>query len=1395
MSLTADARKRVTILIVGAVVLLLSGASLALYREWHIHQWYLNDRKVGLEAAANGQDVNAINDLYPYLSRYPDDIDALIAYAKSRQKVSMPKSEHLRRTVDALRNVLRLDPSRTEQRRTLMEIYNDVGMFTEANDQASALLDRLPNDKEGLTVKTHALLVLHDYDQSLQTAETALKLDPDNVTVQLDRLRDMYQLGDTPDKILGAASDLVKAHPNDQAALLVQGFSFELTGDPTDAKSSYHSAAMAPLKDKTTAMTLVQHLNAWNLWQESFAILNKLVDSGDTDAEVALLRRYWEIGDFNDLLKLHAKAANVLTDTESLALYADALRSVGKSDEASATLATLAQRPDDNIAAAWLAIERRPDQIAAGRSYFKDVRTACTIALQDTPNDPYLLYYDGIAAAAMAETDVAIDEWSKAASDNRTWAMPLVQESQELLLKGKIDQASFAADQARQRAPFSTTVALAEATVLFAQVDSGNTDNLAALKSLIGQIQKHSPGEENSLRMSAALYARDGDLDTAKAIAQSLIDRNPPVSANTLLALASVSRKWKLGLETECLDHLDQHYGRTPDSVMSRAMDDAAAGHAAAGKQLLEDAVQSASADQQPGYRIALARYLEVNGDPDATQNWSALGDEYPNDAAVQRAVLGSLAAYQDRAFYDRTISRVHDLLGSDSILWKMARARRLLDNPNDPKSVAEATVLLEDVTQREPDSAPAKLLLGLARARVGDLSEAKALLTEAQKLKPDSALMAIDLARLLQYTGDYDGAAQQLEGVANGKAANLQDKLGAAQLLSEQGDVDAAVKILEPITDSSSPPGRQLLLASLYCRQKEYDRSMEVCQRLLNKKPLDPGVVLLAAQLDMLTQNRPAAYLVLQKLDQTALNQGEKDLIAANFYYEFSDHAKALDLYRAATQLIPDNAVAWFGVIGCDMTLGKPADAMAAVDQALKVKQLSDNPRLLALQDDAILIKTAGDGPVFVQLLQMLVKDPGAGDAPATTLRALEELVASDYTPDVMMQKLQSLADSLPHFLPAQTVLIQTELKLGRAVDAAQTAARAAHDFPTDSLPAQLGVMAYAAQGRWADALNMAQMWRSRLIGDVRAVDVQIAEIQIRAGDPAAALQTLAPYLTPDGLKADPSGQTAEVQAQALLAQGDADGASGVIWDEGIRHPITQMQLIDQVASGFPEPQAVAWLQRMDKLLAGQPNSGQVQLQLASAWDTLAQRTSNPDYAKASSDLISKLEQDPTVSANAYLIEAMTHEERGQAPQAEAAYRQALAKGNLLTAKNNLAMLLAKEGKFKEAENLAKECVAADPKDANFYDTLAEVSELGKQTSEALDAMRTALLLEPDNAQWRVNLAQMQLAAGRREDAKATIGEIDAMTPGASGMPLNYQKRLQSLRDQLNSGTAASLP
>jgi len=92
---------------------------------------------------------------------------------------------------------------------------------------------------------------------------------------------------------------------------------------------------------------------------------------------------------------------------------------------------------------------------------------------------------------------------------------------------------------------------------------------------------------------------------------------------------------------------------------------------------------------------------------------------------AVQRAALASTAAYRDRAFFGRTIERLRSLLGDDSVVWKLAEGRYLLDAPPNPKNTSDAIALLQDVVGRNPNSVGGHLFLAAAKERAGDFAGA----------------------------------------------------------------------------------------------------------------------------------------------------------------------------------------------------------------------------------------------------------------------------------------------------------------------------------------------------------------------------------------------------------------------------------------------------------------------------------------------------------------------------------------------------------------------------------------------------------------------------------------------------------------------------------------------
>jgi tetratricopeptide (TPR) repeat protein len=225
-----------------------------------------------------------------------------------------------------------------------------------------------------------------------------------------------------------------------------------------------------------------------------------------------------------------------------------------------------------------------------------------------------------------------------------------------------------------------------------------------------------------------------------------------------------------------------------------------------------------------------------------------------------------------------------------------------------------------------------------------------------------------------------------------------------------------------------------------------------------------------------------------------------------------------------------------------------------------------------------------------------------------------------------------------------------------------------------------------------------------------------------------------------------------------------------------------------------LPPAQIAPWLRRLSAQLDTETGSERQQLVLAQTWDILARRTGNKDYAQLARQTAAKFESVPAGAAYAAFATGTFLEEDGDFAGAQAAYRRALARQpDLADARNNLAELLADHGgDLNEAVDLARQCVKDAPS-ASYYDTLADILGRAKNYDQALAAIIHATQLEPDNAKWRVHLAQQLAAAGKPEQAKMAIAELDLMTPGAKSLPQNYQTELEALRKQLNGASVTS--
>ena len=129
---------------------------------------------------------------------------------------------------------------------------------------------------------------------------------------------------------------------------------------------------------------------------------------------------------------------------------------------------------------------------------------------------------------------------------------------------------------------------------------------------------------------------------------------------------------------------------------------------------------------------------------------------------------------------------------------------------------------------------------------RLGNTSGAIDQLTAASDAQPDLADLSIEVASLLQSHGDFSRSRQYIERACASRQASVKVLHEAASLLALQGDYPAALSLLEKAYANEKQLPADLVLAALYQQLNQPDKTLQICQRLL-EKPDAPSVAFAA--------------------------------------------------------------------------------------------------------------------------------------------------------------------------------------------------------------------------------------------------------------------------------------------------------------------------------------------------------------------------------------------------------------------------------------------------------------------------------------------------------------------------------------------------------------------
>jgi tetratricopeptide (TPR) repeat protein len=178
-------------------------------------------------------------------------------------------------------------------------------------------------------------------------------------------------------------------------------------------------------------------------------------------------------------------------------------------------------------------------------------------------------------------------------------------------------------------------------------------------------------------------------------------------------------------------------------------------------------------------------------------------------------------------------------------------------NSAEDQKTKLELTAKgYEQVLEREPENKIA--LQGLLEARLGLFSlgqgDIKGIITPLEKLSklnPEETRYAVLLAQAKQQAGDKEGAVQAYRTVLETKPGDLPALQGMVALLLEQKRPEAAIGLLQESLDKAEKANKiepnsvdtiavQVLLGSVYAKEKRYAQALSTYDKLIKNNPKD---------------------------------------------------------------------------------------------------------------------------------------------------------------------------------------------------------------------------------------------------------------------------------------------------------------------------------------------------------------------------------------------------------------------------------------------------------------------------------------------------------------------------------------------------------------------------
>lgn len=1342
-------------------------------------------RETGMAAYDRGDYAEAMPQLSRYVGRNQQDTTALLALADCRRRIPEENGRHLVVALGMARAAVQATPENARGHELVLELCDQLGFNTEAQDTAKKLLAIDPNHPAALRARVRALAVVGNRDQALESAREWAARHPDS-TDAYDAIVVLLNAMNRPEEAREAASKAAEAHPEDVGFALLECRTALILRDTTGATSAAKRAAKLQVRTREELQQLAAFLQILRLPQETEELLANARQDKALASEAALIaaERAWKTGDREKAKELAAAIASpdAATPERELAIRCIIETDAPGAEKTQHALAELGRRSNP-AAAYWAGVLRGREALLREKLPEAETELAAAAGLDSAPG--YAQFFLGETHIKALDFRRAAEQFVAATRTDPAWRTARTASIALLERTGQLNEARRQAIEG-----YAATLWLFDAVeyarISVTMLESGQappgtiTDVLTDLE----KIHADRPDNPYVLSLWARALLAAGRTEEAAGLTEKLLSlpEPPPLQSVSRLAIAFQRAGHPIA---QRLDALIDRSASGTDALAARARVLEASGRTAEAIALLRDALQKAEESERVRLSLLLAALLDATGQPEAKDMLASLAEANPSRVELQLGVLNSHSAWSDEAVISSTLERLANIVGKESDVWKLHDARRLLTFTGTNAVAARVILSLSPIAREDPGNVATAMVLAEAHMMVHDRDRAIESLSRAVNASPASWAAYPRLIELLQLAGRAGEASQRLNDFRGAAELSVPLQRQRARLLARQGMRAEYAKDIADLA-ARGGPGDRLLYATERANAGDIAAAKAQFDALLAEESPSTAAVIGAARFESARQDVDAGLAVLDRAPASA-DASDVERARADLLAEHGRRDEAERLYRDRTK--GGAPEAWADLAQFLIDGGRAGEAAASIQSGLAAAP--KDTRLLWLSA-MVKLRSGAENTAAIEELGAALNDPNI--APdfreiALALRAYGE----DSDVEKLLRALEQITRTYPASYLAWRELANSYAMTGQIDQAAKAATSAAQALPGDPRAAQLATEALMHAGRIPEAIAMAARWREASPRDTLRPDVARTQLAYMQRKYAEAVSLLLPYRARLVESAETEGDALELLASCLAAAGREPEARDLLLARAEQNPVWHVRYLRVTRSLLPKVDgARAWAGAVP---ISESSEAAVSITAAQAWGAIHAASGKPEDLDQSMRFARLAAEDKSLRSPAMAILANGHHLKNELDQAIAAYREAdRAAPDDPSVLNNLAYLIALTNPSDEALTFSRRAVElaearrlADSMRANFLDTLGFCAgKLGK-FQEAELAFQRGLSLAPMSLDLLVGLAEAKLGLGDAKGATEVLGRIDQAAAGASGqMNPDLSARIGRVRERL---------